>query len=106
GGDTPPVMFGGGGPYDGIVTLNSAAPYQFVRPPNSSNYDAQTGVEHEIDEILGLGSRLNTSSNNLRPQDLFSWSSSGVRNITTSGARYFSIDGGNTPIVNFNQTAN
>jgi hypothetical protein len=110
GGDTPPAMFGdstvgAGGPYDGIVTLNSGAPYQFVRPPSSSNFDAQTAVEHEVDEILGLGSRLNTSNSNLRPQDLFSWSSSGVRNISTSGARYFSIDGGNTPIVNFNQTA-
>jgi len=111
GGDTPPAMYddstvAAGGPYDGIVTLNSGAPYSFVRPPNSSNYDAQTAVEHEIDEVLGLGSRLNTPSSNVRPQDLFSWSSSGVRNISTTGIRYFSIDGGNTPIVNFNQTAN
>jgi hypothetical protein len=111
GGDTPPAMFDDstvavGGPYDGIVTLNSGAPYQFVRPTNGSNYDAQRLIEHEIDEVLGLGSRLNTSSNNVRPQDLFSWSSSGVRNISTSGTRYFSIDGGNTPIVNFNQAPN
>ena len=111
GGDTPPAMFDDGtvamgGPYDGIVTLNSAAPYQFVRPPNSSNFDAQTSVEHEIDEVLGLGSRLNGSNSNVRPQDLFSWSSPGVRNISTVGARYFSIDSGNTVLVNFNQTAN
>lgn len=111
GGNTPPAMFadstvGDGGPYDGIVTLNSGAPFQFVRPPNSSNFDAQTAVEHEIDEVLGLGSRLNSSNTNVRPQDMFSWSSSGVRNISTSGTRYFSIDGGNTSIINFNQTAN
>ena len=111
GGDTPPAMFADssvavGGPYDGIVTLNSAAPYQFVRPPNSSNFDAQTAVEHEIDEILGLGSYLDHSSTDLRPQDLFSWSSSGVRNITASGTRYFSIDSGNTNIVNFSQVPN
>jgi hypothetical protein len=111
GGDTPPAMFDDatvavGGPYDGIVTLNSAAPYQFVRPINGSNVDAQRLTEHEIDEVLGLGSRLNGSSSNVRPQDLFSWSSSGVRNISASGTRYFSIDGGNTPIVNFNQAAN
>ena len=111
GGDTPPAMFDDstvavGGPYDGIVTLNSGAPFQFVRPPDSSNYDAQTAVEHEIDEVLGLGSRLNTSSSNLRPQDLFSWSASGIRNISTSGLRYFSIDGGQTSIINFSQTAN
>src|SRR5947207_6472047 len=42
GGDTPPAMFGDstvavGGPYDGIVTLNSGAPFQFTRPPTGSN---------------------------------------------------------------------
>jgi hypothetical protein len=41
---------------------------------------------------------------NLRPQDLFSWSSPGVRNRTSTGSRYFSIDSGSTNIVGFNQT--
>jgi Fibronectin type III domain len=108
GGNTPPGMFangtvGNGGPYDGIVTLNSAVPYQFTRPVSASNFDAQRSTEHEIDEVMGLGSRLNISGNDLRPQDLFSWSSAGHRNITTSGTRYFSINGGVTNIVNFNQ---
>jgi hypothetical protein len=40
----------------------------------------------------------------LRPQDLFSWASPGVRNLTSDGSRYFSIDSGSTNIVNFNQT--
>ena len=106
--DTPPAMFadgtvGNGGPYDGIVTLNSSSPYQFTRPPASSNYDAQRSFEHEMDEVIGLGSHLNISGNDLRPQDLFSWSSSGHRNTTSSGTRYFSINGGVTDIVNFNQ---
>ena len=39
----------------------------------------------------------------IRPQDLFSWSSPGVRNLTMDGSRYFSIDSGTTNIVNFNQ---
>jgi hypothetical protein len=110
GGDTPPAMFangtvGPGGPYDGIVTLNSAAPFQFTRPTTAGNFDAQQSTEHEIDEVMGLGSKLNLNPPNtdLRPQDLFSWSSPGVRNLTSSGTRYFSIDGGNTNIVNFNQ---
>jgi hypothetical protein len=106
--NTPPAMFadgtlGNGGPYDGIVTLNASAPYQFTRPPGGSNFDGQRAFEHEMDEIVGLGSRLNLSGNDLRPQDLFSWSSAGNRNITTSGARYFSINGGITNIVSFNQ---
>ena len=106
--NTPPSMFADGtiaqgGPYDGIVTLNSAAPYQFTRPPSASNFDAQRTIEHEVDEAIGLGSRLGGSGNGLRLQDLFSWSSPGHRNISTSGTRYFSINGGVTNIVNFNQ---
>ncbi len=63
---------GAGGPYDGIVTLNSSAPYQFNRPTGAGNFDAQRAAEHEMDEVIGLGSRLNSSGNDLRPQDLFS----------------------------------
>jgi FG-GAP-like repeat len=106
--DTPPAMFadgtiGPGGPYDGIVTLNSSAPYQFTRPPSAGNLDAQRSTEHEVDEVIGLGSRLGYAGNDLHPQDLFSWSLPGVRNISSSGTRYFSINGGATNIVNFNQ---
>src|SRR5206468_12897084 len=59
--NTPPAMFangavGGGGPFDGIVTLNSAAPFQFTRPTSGGNFDAQRSTEHEMDEVLGLGS--------------------------------------------------
>ena len=92
-----------GGPYDGIVTLNSGILYSFTRPPGSSNYDAQRQIEHETDEVLGLGSRLSLGGSNLRPQDLFSWSSAGQRNLAVSGMRYFSINSGTTDIVNFNQ---
>ena len=65
--NTPPAMFadgtiGPGGPYDGIVTLNSALPFSFTRPLISGSFDAQRAVEHEIDEVMGLGSYLNTSS--------------------------------------------
>ena len=106
--NTPPAMFangtvGNGGPYDGIVTLNSADPYQFARPTSSGNFDAQRAIEHEMDEVMGLGSGLNVSGNDLRPQDLFSWSSAGHRNLSSAGTRYFSINGGSTNIVNFNQ---
>jgi hypothetical protein len=87
--NTPPAMFaignvGPGGPYDGIVTLNSSKPFQFNRPTSGSNFDAQRSTEHEMDEVMGLGSRLGAPGNDLRPQDLFSWSSPGHRNITSS----------------------
>jgi hypothetical protein len=106
--DTPPAMLpngtiGQGGIYDGIVTLNSLAHYQFTRPPSPGNLDAQRSTEHEVDEVIGLGSRLGHNENDVHPQDLFSWSSPGVRNISSRGTRYFSINGGAANIVNFNQ---
>jgi hypothetical protein len=106
--NTLPAMFadgtvGQGGSYDGIVTLNSSAPFQFSRPVNTNSFDAQRLTEHEIDEVIGLGSHIGHNSNDLRPQDLFSWSSAGHRNITSSGTRYFSINSGMTNIVGFNQ---
>src|SRR5207248_3941145 len=57
---TPHAMFadgtiGPGGPYDGVVTLNSAVPFSFTRPLISGSFDAQRAVEHEIDEVMGLG---------------------------------------------------
>jgi len=105
---TPPVIFpngsvGVGGPYDGIVTLNSSQPFAFTRPPTTGTYDALRSTEHEMDEVLGLGSYLNAAGSDLRPQDLFSWSAAGTRNLLSSGSRYFSIDGGTTTLVGFNQ---
>jgi hypothetical protein len=55
-----------------------------------------------MDEVLGLGSAIGAFGD-LRAQDLFSWSATGVRNLTSSGTRYFSIDGGTTNLVGFNQ---
>jgi hypothetical protein len=106
--DTPPAMFangtvGNGGPWDGIITLNSSFPFEFTRPTDAGSYDAQRSTEHEMDELLGLGSKLGQTGIPFRPQDLFSWSSANHRNFTSSGTRYFSINGGVTNIVNFNQ---
>ncbi len=113
--NTPPNTFangtnGNGGPYDGIITLVSNNPFAFTRPPSASNYDAQRSLEHEMDEILGLGTFHDCpycqNNNALRPQDLFSWSSAGNRSNQTTGLRYFSINGGTTRIVDFNQQSN
>lgn len=103
--DTPAQDFNGAGPYDGIITLNSTVPFDFGRPVAADSFDALEASEHEIDEVLGLGSYLNAGTSDLRPQDLFSWSEPGVRNITTIGSRYFSIDAGTTDIIGFNQDA-
>jgi elongation factor P hydroxylase len=108
--DTPPGISAHGtpgGPYDGIVTLNSTVPWLFNRPVSAGHFDAQRSTEHEMDENLGFASHLGANNQtNLWPQDLFSWSSAGHRNVSSSGSRYFSINGGSTNIVNFNQNPN
>ena len=67
-------------------------------------------LEHEIDEVLGLGTFHDCtycqSHSAVRPADLFSWSSAGVRSNQTTGIRYFSINNGNTRVVDFNQQSN
>jgi hypothetical protein len=68
-------------------------------------------VEHEVDEILGIGgagSTLNyteTGTTFIGPMDLYRYSAPGVRSYSNSPnvSSYFSIDGGNTALVYFNQ---
>jgi hypothetical protein len=75
-------------------------------------------VEHEIDEILGLGSALQgtTTPADPWPEDLFRWASSGVRSFatnpstthpcTSTPASFFSIDGATTDLNQFNNCNN
>jgi hypothetical protein len=67
------------GTFDGVVSLNSGQTFQFDRTggPVAGAYDATRVVEHEIDEVLGLGSILPasmdfTGGTAYRPQDFVS----------------------------------
>jgi hypothetical protein len=102
--NTPPSDLGLGGAYDGVVTINSAKPVQFTRPVSAGNADGRMFTEHEIDEVLGLGSHLGSAQPQfLFAQDLFSWAGLNARNTTNTGERHFSIDRGLHFIVTFNQ---
>jgi hypothetical protein len=108
--NTPPVMFadgslGVGGPYDGIITINTLYPVQFTRPVSAGNFDGEMFTEHEIDEVMGSGSHIDTPAPQfLCPIDLFTWASLNARNTSSSGQRFFSIDQGFHLIVQLNQT--
>lgn len=79
----------GGTLYDGIIYVNTGA----------GSFDYVSVVEHEIDEVLGLGSALtagtSTTPNYIFPEDLYRYDASGNRSFTlSSGAEsYFSVDG-------------
>ena len=99
------------GSWDGIVSLNSAKAFQFSRTGGiaATKFDAQRLIEHEIDEVLGLGSILPNSMDSagntaVKPHDLFRYATPGVRGLSTgtSVTAWFSLDGQNK-LVDFNQ---
>jgi hypothetical protein len=102
------------------ITINSNQPFALTGPANpSSTYDLVGGLEHELDEVLGgggVGSMLNNIANptfcpgspfctQQGSTDLYRYSAPGRGSFTTStlASSYFSIDGGATSIVAFNQ---
>ena len=89
---------------DSTISVNMSI-INITRPPANPNYyDLQSVVSHEIDEVLGTSSDLGQA--NIRPPDLFRYSSTGARSFTTSGDdAYFSIDGGTTLLARYNQNA-
>jgi len=103
--------------YDGVVTLSSTVSLNYTTAPVAGAYSAISGAEHEIDEMLGgggQGSTLNAIADGLTAfdsdigvQDLYRYAAPGVASFSTSGSAtaYFSITGGVTDIVGFNQNS-
>jgi len=96
---------------DGCIGINEA----ITSTGGGGPYSMLAAVEHEIDEVLGLGSGVGFS----QPwaEDLFRYSANGVRtnflsNASCSGPsgqgplNYFSIDGGATNLDTFNNCDN
>lgn len=81
---------------DGTILLNTTLTSP-GSPGTSGQYNLTVVAEHEIDEVLGLGSDLGQSDpffNDPAPEDLFRYSG-GVRSYTTNTAAqaFFSING-------------
>jgi len=121
-GDTSAVgLFSGngsfdtGGKFDGIIYLNASI-MSFTGTVGSGQYGAEQVIQHETDEVLGIGgpgtdvtlpygATLGGQSY-IGDEDLYRYSAPGVPSFTasTGATAYFSIDGGATNIAAFNQS--
>jgi hypothetical protein len=116
-GGTPPTIASGSAPH---VNINSSVTNWGFTQPFGTNFDMPGGLEHELDEVLGgggAGSTLNSIGgscstspsgffcNKVGPLDLYRYSAPGTPSFSTSSGAtsYFSINGGSTNIVYFNQ---
>jgi hypothetical protein len=81
---------------DGYISLNTSITSP-GSPGTSSTFNLVPVVEHEIDEVLGLGSTLPDQLNStIFPEDLFRYDKNGVRTLTTTSTvqAFFSINAG------------
>lgn len=96
-----------------VININSNALFSFGRPTAAGSYDLIGGLEHELDEVLGgggAGSTLGQTNSFFTTRfgalDLYRYSAANTPSHSTSAASsYFSVDGGATSIIGFNQSA-
>jgi hypothetical protein len=93
---------------DGTVTINGTIGLFYGTTPgagDTSNYGLISVLEHEISEVMGrigISGGNVTAPNQYSLLDAFSYSAPGTRSPGNGGGNYFSIDGGTTAGLLFN----
>ncbi|HLH98031.1 MAG TPA: NF038122 family metalloprotease [Xanthobacteraceae bacterium] len=92
----------------GFSSVPNTFSYAIGTKPPSTEYYFVGVVEHEITEVMGRTSFLDSAPSYYSVMDLFRYAAPGVRQLGTGAAAYFSIDNGNTNLDNWNnyQTGN
>jgi len=87
---------------DGWVGFSNTEPFSYTpnATPGLGQYYFVGVAEHEISEVMGRQSFLNSAAFGV--MDLFRYSAAGTIQTTTGAPSYFSIDGGNTDLDNWN----
>lgn len=99
--DTPPnpAFVANNGPYDGTISLGSANQYVIPPPGVPLNPNATSGlqaIQHEINEVLGIGGNTFVAP----PTDRIG--STNLISQNVAGNFYLSIDGGRTLLAQLN----
>ena len=99
---------------DGYIGFDSTVPFEFnlnalgmqtgISNFPSTDFDFYAVAEHEVSEVLGRISALDTSGQ-VSILDLFRYASDGIRSTAAATAGYFSVDGGATNLATFNPDA-
>jgi hypothetical protein len=109
-------LVAGNGGFNSVISLNFSIMNDSRPDADHTKYDLQSIAAHEINEVLGIGGNATTLYQpgptppatlpmDVGPLDFFRFSANGVLSFTynANGTAYFSIDGGLTSLVNFNQ---
>jgi hypothetical protein len=102
------LISGSSSSFDGYIGFaGSASSYSFNPSAGikAGTYDFEAVAAHEIDEVLGRISGLESSSPSFAtPFDLDRFSAQGTRSFSYNAQAYFSINGGATDLGNFNNS--
>jgi hypothetical protein len=94
---------------DGYIGFSSIANFDFnpVGGVTAGDYDFEGLAEHEIEEVMGRITGLqSTSPKWATPFDLYRYSAASKSSFSYNAATYFSINGGVTNLGDFNYTGN